>query len=77
MAQHLGQGFDVHAILQCQRGESVPEVMEPNLIHPILLNKPTEMLRNIIRPNKSSTLINTDVVEVIATVGFLEESAMH
>ena len=24
MAQHLGQGFDVHAILQCQRGEGVP-----------------------------------------------------
>ena len=24
MAQHLGQGLDVHAILQCQRGEGVP-----------------------------------------------------
>lgn len=26
MAQHLGQGFDVHAILQCQRGEGVPQI---------------------------------------------------
>lgn len=26
MAQHLGQGLDVHAILQCQRGEGVPQI---------------------------------------------------
>ena len=37
MAQHLGQGFDVHAILQCQRGEGVPQIVEPDGLDSSLL----------------------------------------
>lgn len=32
MPQGAGQGFHVHAILQGQRCESMPEVMEPNVL---------------------------------------------
>lgn len=30
VAQHTGDGFDVYAVLQCDGGEGVAEVMEPN-----------------------------------------------
>lgn len=36
MAQHLGQGLDVHAILQCQRGEGVTKLVEATNGHSLV-----------------------------------------
>ena len=34
VAQHGGDGFDVHAVLEGQSGEGVPEIVKPKVLQP-------------------------------------------
>lgn len=52
-----------------QAGTSMPKVMEANLLEVILLDHPCEVFCHIIGSEKLSGLVDTDVVEVISTVG--------
>lgn len=37
VAQHGGDGFDVHAVLEGQGGEGVPEIVEPKVLQASVL----------------------------------------
>ena len=49
VSQHAGDGLDIHAILQCQGGEGVPEVVEPDLWQPCPGQHPMEHVEDAVR----------------------------
>ena len=40
VAEHTADGFDVHAILQCQRCEGMSEIMKADMLQPRVLEDP-------------------------------------
>ena len=55
----------------------VPEIMKPNFPQTVLFNDPREVFRHIVGAQEFTALVNTDVVEVVSTVRFLEETPVH
>ena len=49
VAQHAGDGFDIYAVLQGQRGECVAEVMESDLGNPCPFQDTLEHIINAVR----------------------------
>ena len=47
--QHTGHRLDVHAVLQCQRGEGVSEVMEADAGQPRPLQHPVQHVQHAVR----------------------------
>ena len=56
VAEHTADGFDVHPILQCQRCEGVSEIMEPDMLRP--------MMQQIIREEVRKVLEGQDVSKI-------------
>ena len=48
MSQHARYGFDVHTVLQCQRCEGVPEVVESNSGQPRPLQHRVEYMQDAV-----------------------------
>ena len=69
--------FHGDSLTEKQAGTSMPKVMEADLLEVVLLDHPCEVFRHIIGAEQLASLIDTDVVEVISTVGLLEESSVH
>ena len=54
MPQHTRYGFDVHAVLQCQRCEGVTQVMEPHLRQPCPLQDAVQHVQHAVRGHGAS-----------------------
>ena len=54
MPQHARYGFNVHAVLQCQRCEGVAQVMEPYLRQPCPLQDAVQHVQDAVRRHGAS-----------------------
>ena len=55
----------------------MPEIVEANLPQAVLLDKPLEVLGDVVGPQKLSHLIDTDVVKPVLAVGGAEQAAVR
>jgi len=69
--------FHGDSFAEKQAGTSMPKIMEADLLEVVLLDHPSEVFCHIIGSEELAGLIDTDVVEVISTVGLLEKSSVH
>lgn len=69
--------FHGDSFAEKQAGTSMPKIMEADLLEVVLLDHLSEVFCHIIGLEELAGLIDTDVVEVISTVGLLEESSVH